>query len=253
MSKVFYYDTEKDKELFKKLFLDLIVIEGSDGSGKATQANKLMWYIDKGTNIYPYLLDFPDYGSDTGKLITAMLHGKFGEDAAELNPYFTSPMYGLDRYQYFQKVANGSPYKPAVGICNRYTMSNLIHQGARLSNEDLISYWSWLYDFEFNHLGLPKPTITIYLEVPYEVSYENVVKRAEENHITLDINEKKSYLKMVSDHLQRLKTLVDWKFINCYDEEKGEMRSIDAIHRDVKKAIYEAHSTISHLFFQYDE
>ena len=57
---------------------------------------------------------------------------------------------------------------------------------------------------------------------------------------------------MVSDHLQRLKSLVDWKFINCYDEEKGEMRSIDAIHRDVKKAIYEAHSTISHLFFQYN-
>ena len=240
------------KSAMHNLFTDLIVIEGSDGSGKKTQSELLRDYISNETTANVKLLDFPDYESDTGHLIGAMLSGKFCDDAADLNPYFTSPMYSLDRYQYFNKLVREDPYqKTAIGICNRYTDSNLIHQGCRLQGRELVDYWNWLYEFEYNYLGIPRPSIVLYLDLPFEVSYQNVVDRAKENGITTDINEQESYMKMVYDHVHRIHTIAGWHMIDCFDHHSNKMRTREEIHEEIKCKLYHAAGKIklSNLFF----
>lgn len=213
----------------------LIVIEGSDGSGKTTQANLLKERFDKimGQD-YSTILDFPDYKSKTGELITHMLTGGYGNDTKNLNPYFTSPMYSLDRFQYLQRINSGYDHIN-VGICNRYTDSNLIHQGARIDNlNELIQYWNWLYDFEFNKLKLRKPDITIFLYVPAHVSLANIEHRAsQDKDRIIDINETKEYLYLVERHIHRIKSLTNWHMINCFDMDRGEMRSAQDIHDEI--------------------
>ena len=81
----------------------LIVIEGSDGSGKTVQSALLHSYLqDNGVN--SKILNFPDYESDTGKLVKSMLSGTFGKDPVTLNPYFTSSMYSIDRKQLWERI-----------------------------------------------------------------------------------------------------------------------------------------------------
>lgn len=214
---------------FDAIFSDLIVIEGGDGAGKGTQANYLLnRLLDKGINAK--LLDFPDYKSETGQLVQSMLNGHYGNNAKDLNPYFTSPMYSLDRYQYLQRLYEDNVGKPPmVGICNRYTMSNLIHQGARIEDPDeFIKYWNWLYDYEFIKLGLPKPTAVIYLDIPYRIARENVLRRSKEEGRIIDINESIEYMEMVSANVSRIIGITDWISIQCY-KDCGVMRSIDDI------------------------
>ena len=243
---------ELERAAMQRLFKDLIVIEGSDGSGKKTQSEMLKKYLDDNTTAIATLLDFPDYDSDTGHLVGAMLSGKFGDDAAELNSYFTSPMYSLDRYQYFLKLIRDNPYeRKSIGICNRYTDSNLIHQGCRLNGTELMEYWSWLYDFEYNKLGIPKPSIVLYLDLPFEISYQNVVDRAKENGIETDINEQESYMKMVYDHVHRIHTFAGWRMINCFDGYRNRMRTREEIHEEIKMKLYHAAGkvTLNNLFW----
>ena len=245
-----YLNLSDEKEAMNSLFTNIIVIEGSDGSGKKTQSEMLLDYICHSSNVSAHLLDFPDYKSDTGKLVTSMLSGTFGKDAKELNPYFTSPMYSLDRYQYFKQFMDHKKTINPIrfGICNRYTQSNLIHQGARLSASDLVEYWNWLYDFEYGKLHLPRPKVVIYLDVPYQISRENILKRAEETGNSIDINESVEYLHMVSENVQRLRKIVDWAFISCVDES-GAMRSREDIHNDIKVILYNSRVEGRALFF----
>lgn len=221
-----------------KFVQDLIVIEGSDGSGKKTQSEILRQYIDTHTHYKAKLWDFPDYQSETGRLISDMLHGKFGTDAKELNAYFTSPMYSLDRYRYIHKENPEDYDDDTIVVCNRYTMSNVIHQGARLSDEEIREYIMWLYDYEFDKLMIPMPSITVFLYVPYEVSYSNMMKRYEGKLDKLDINEQKEYLKLVDDNVKRLRKLMDeWYFIDCIDGSTGNMFDMNTIAAIIREQI----------------
>ena len=211
-----------------------IVIEGSDGSGKTTQAKALLDAFNKENGPkFATLLDFPDYQSSTGKLISSMLSGEFGTDAKDLNSYFTSPMYSIDRYRYYREYTKKGEYY-SVAISNRYTMSNLIHQGARIKDRDkLIEYWHWLYDFEFNKLGLPKPDDVIFLYIPWEVSLENIQKRNAMEGKPIDINEAADYLQLVDDNIHRIIEITGWKLIHCYDGWNGKMDPQDDITNNI--------------------
>lgn len=218
---------------------DLIVIEGSDGSGKKTQSGILLDYIRDNTEYNGISWDFPDYESDTGKLISAMLHGRFGNSAKDLNAYFTSPMYALDRYRYLYDESPDTYKDDTIVVCNRYTMSNLIHQGARLSDDDLKEYLLWLYDYEFTKLKIPLPSLTVFLYVPYEISYENMMRRYEGKTDKLDINEQKEYLQLVDANISRLRSMcVEWSFIECIDYSTGNMYDMDTIATKIREAIY---------------
>ena len=212
---------------------NLVVIEGSDGSGKTTQANMLMDKLKSYNKNAARIIDFPDYESDTGKVISNMLNGDYGANPATLNPYFTSPMYSLDRYRYMKCGLNDDKFTH-ITIANRYTMSNLIHQGARIKDtKEFIEYWNWLYDFEFGKLNLYKPDSVIFLYVPFEVCYENVRKRAEEEGKKIDINESYEYLKLVDENINILRDISGWHFISCYDGWNGVMDSRETIHKEI--------------------
>lgn len=229
----------------------LIVIEGTDGSGKKTHSTDLRNWMMKnnqanaeaqnpGTTVSEHdvlLLDFPDYGSPTGDLVKTMLSGTYGDDSSKLNSYFTSPMYAIDRYAYMTKMAREHGSHLPIGICNRYSISNLMHQGARLSPEELIQYWSWSEDYEYNRLGLQKPDLILYLDMPVAISHDMVVKRAQKQGIPLDINEKYEYMKLVDDNIRRISSLIGWKTINCYDAQGGYVRSIHDIQEMVRSEV----------------
>lgn len=236
-------------------FIDnLIVVEGSDGSGKTVQTTLLADAINnemgKG---FAKILNFPDYDSKTGQLIQHMLSGGYGSDAKELNPYFTSPMYSLDRYQYLQKLKKEYGHIH-VGICNRYTMSNLIHQGARISdNDEFISYWNWLYDFEFNKLGLPKPNNIVYLWLPAEVSLMNIRKRNKETNRIIDINETEEYLSLVEKNVNRIHRCTDWGIIHCLGpDEETRMLSPISIHNKIIQYLKNVNINMKSYLFNYN-
>ena len=215
----------------------LIVIEGSDGCGKQTQSQMLVDALNQsmGSN-FAQLIDFPDYESKTGQLVTAMLSGEFGKDAKSLNPYFTSPMYSLDRFRKMREIEESEDFRwdTHVYVCNRYTISNLIHQGARICDcDELITYWQWLYDFEFNKLELPKPTKTFYLYLPPSIIMDNIKKRHEETGKMVDINETQDYIEMVDENYRSIKGMVDWVKIACsnYSNMEDTMIPKEDIHR----------------------
>lgn len=216
----------------------LIVIEGSDGSGKMVQTALLQSYLSDTVGVKSKILSFPDYQSDTGKLIKSMLSGTFGKDAESLNPYFTSAMYSIDRKQKWEEVKKEKDFDETdIFICNRYMQSNLIHQGARIIDpKELDSFYWWLKDFEYDRLELPKPDLIVYLYLPYEICLRNIERRSKEEGRMIDINESESYMKKVQLNLDRMireEMISDWEFINCANEDNSGMRSIMDIKSDV--------------------
>lgn len=212
------------------MFKRFIVIEGSDGAGKSTQASLLVKLLqEKGYTAK--LLEFPNYNSPTGVLIKKMLHGAYGDDASSINPYFTSPMYSMDRYAYFESLHRTDNTEYDFGICCRYTLSNMIHQGAKIStNEEKSKYWAWLHNYEYDILGIPEPGLTVYLHIPFEVCRANIEKRNIEEGKAIDIHENIAYLEMVENHVKDLMAYgptyaapIDLKKIDCYNSDKEEM------------------------------
>lgn len=256
------------ERLMKDMFKRFIVIDGPDGSGKTTQL-EIIWktITENKENKYFLINDskvnkdlcvkmsFPEYDKPTGDLVLKMLHGEFGKDASRLNTYFTSPMYSIDRYQAMQRVFNEMDSKLALcqnkyELClsSRYTISNLVHQGARLHNiTEFMEYMSWLYDFEYLKLGLPVPDLNIYLVAPPKVSLNAILTRQEETGEKQDINETSDYLEEVYEHvnaLRRFNAIPCTKYIDVTDSN-GNMKPIDAVTKDIMKVIDE-------FWFNYD-
>lgn len=161
---------KKDKEIFKKG--KLIVIEGTDGSGKATQVEILRkYYIDQSKDVF--VVDFPQYDKPSSFFVQKYLRGEYGA-ADEVGTYRGSIFYALDRYdasfEVKQKLAEGW-----VVIANRYVSANMGHQAGKI--EDLKirdEYLDWLDNLEFNIFNIPRPDITLFLYVPPEIGQKLV-------------------------------------------------------------------------------
>lgn len=146
-----------------------IVIDGTDGSGKATQTKLLMAAL-KERNIPVQSLSFPRYGKKSAALVEEYLAGAFGS-VQETRPYPCSIFYAVDRYAAQSEIrawlATGT-----VVIADRYVSANMGHQGAKLTNPvERDHFFAWNEDLEYRLLGLERPDITIVLHVPAEVSY----------------------------------------------------------------------------------
>ena len=144
----------------------LIVIEGSDGSGKTTQLQLLKKYIDE-KKIKTQTVDFPQYyDSFYGKFIARYLRGEFG-DLATVNPYLISFPYALDRLTAAKKIYSWLKSGKIV-LLNRYTPSNLAHQSSRLEKKEREEYLKWSLEFEYKENKLPPEDLVIFLYVPYK-------------------------------------------------------------------------------------
>ena len=166
----------------------LIVIEGLDGSGKSTQLDLLLERL-KGLNIDCRSVSFPDYESDSSALVKMYLAGKFGKKPDDVNPFAASVFYTVDRYASYKQ--NWGEYYDAGGvvIAGRYTTSNAVHQTSKLNDSEWESFLNWLYDFEYNKVGIPKPDKVIFLDMPVEVSQKLLSGRYKGDESKKDIHE----------------------------------------------------------------
>ncbi|MBE6138378.1 MAG: thymidylate kinase [Firmicutes bacterium] len=152
----------------------LIVIEGTDCSGKETQTNLLLQHLND-ENIRVEKFSFPNYQSPTGKIVGGPYLGKdyicegwFSEGATKVDPKVASLYYAADRKYNIHKITwlleNGVNV-----ILDRYVYSNMAHQGGKISDlEKREEMYNWLEHLEFNLLELPKADIKIFLHMPYD-------------------------------------------------------------------------------------
>lgn len=210
----------------------LIVIEGLDGSGKATQA-KLLTEKLISEGIIVKQVSFPDYDSNSSALVKMYLNGEFGTHADDVNAYAASSFYAVDRYASFKKDWQ-KDYETGVIIADRYTTSNAIHQCAKLPKEQWDEYLEWLFDYEYRMLGIPKPDIVIYLRVDPAVSQKLMTGRYQGHEEKKDIHEKDvEYLKRCQEAAAYCTEKLGWQIVECC--ENDEMRSIDSIASDIQK------------------
>lgn len=188
----------------------LITIDGLDGSGKHTQAQLLTKHLqDRG--IAARLVCFPMYDSPSSTLVRMYLDGAFGADPNRVNGYAASSFYAIDRYATFLLDWKESYDRGDVIIADRYTTANAIHQLSKLAGEERAAFLKWLSDFEYERLGLPKPDITLFLEVPVERSLALIESRGN----ATDIHENRTHLKLAFDAAQYVCREWGWDRILC--------------------------------------
>ena len=213
----------------------LIVIEGTDGSGKSTQFKKLTQRLaDEGRQFKT--LVFPQYSEPSSALIRMYLGGEFGSHPSDVNAYAASAFYAVDRYASFKKDW-GNWYKDGgLIVSDRYTTSNAVHQTSKEPPEKRAEYLKWLYEFEYDKLGMPRPDLTIYLDVPTAFTEQMMRHREAETNTHADIHEQDmQYLATCRETGRTAAKYYGWSVISCVRD--GEMRSIEDIHEEIYRLV----------------
>lgn len=219
----------------KRQWGKLIVFDGTDGSGKATQAKLLAKYLGNQGEQAKYI-SFPRYyESFHGSMVGKYLNGDFG-NLKEVNPYLASYAYAIDRLTAKPQMEDwleGGCYV----ISNRYTSSNMGFQAARLPEEERENYWQWLIEMEYKVHKLPKEDIVIFLYVPVEIGQQLVDKKGERGYVKgkkRDLHEENlAFLKEAAQvYLKLCDRYEHWKKIDCVDK-KGNLLPKKKIHKKV--------------------
>ena len=209
----------------------LIVIEGTDGSGKSTQFKKLTERLQAEGLIFKTLV-FPQYSEPSSALIRMYLGGEFGTKPSDVNAYAASAFYAVDRYASFKKDWGNWYDQGGVIISDRYTTSNAVHQASKETPENRPEFLRWLYEFEYEKLGMPRPDLTIYLDVPTDFTEKMMRSREASTNTKADIHEKDmSYLATCREMGRTASQYYGWKVIPCVRDD--EMRSIEDIHQEL--------------------
>lgn len=215
----------------------LIVLEGTDGSGKATQCAALYEALQR-EGIDCRKIEFPRYQEESSALIRMYLGGKFGDKPTDVNAFAASTFYAVDRYASYKQDWGAYYEQGGVVLADRYTTSNAVHQGSKLSPEERQAYCAWLFDFEYRLMGLPEPDLVIYLDVPVERTAENMHRREQETNTNADIHEKDTdYLRRCRIAAGEAAESFGWRRIPC--TEDGIMRPVVDIHQEVLQAVKE--------------
>ena len=209
----------------------LIVIEGTDGSGKSTQFRLLTEAVE-GLGYEFRKLVFPQYSEDSSALIRMYLGGQFGNSPADVNAYAASAFYAVDRYASYKKVWGEWYEQGGLVLSDRYTTSNAVHQASKEPEERRKEFLGWLYEFEYDRLGLPRPDLTIYLDVPTEYTEKLMRTREAATGTSADIHEQDlTYLATCRRMGKTAAEYYGWTVIDCVRD--GAMRSIEDIHQEI--------------------
>jgi dTMP kinase len=209
----------------------LIVIEGTDGSGKSTQFRLLTDAVE-GLGYEFRKLVFPQYSEDSSALIRMYLGGQFGNSPADVNAYAASAFYAVDRYASYKKVWGEWYEQGGLVLSDRYTTSNAVHQASKEPEERRKEFLGWLYEFEYDRLGLPRPDLTIYLDVPTEYTEKLMRTREAATGTSADIHEQDlTYLATCRRMGKTAAEYYGWTVIDCVRD--GAMRSIEDIHQEI--------------------
>lgn len=224
----------------------LIVIEGTDFSGKTTQHNKVVGRM-KAEGYDIGVASFPVYEDEGSVFVRRYLEGVYGEEVESVSAKQASYFYGLDRYDSYKRSEWGRKYKEGgLLIFARYTTSNMVHQASKIeSKEGRLKYIEWLKQFEYKDLGLPEPDKVIFLDMPPEVRVKLKEKRDKEqgglasSGTEKDIHEKdKEYLDRSYRVAKEVAKEEGWVVISCVDED-GVLKTIEAIHKEIYREVRE--------------
>ena len=209
----------------------LIVIEGTDGSGKSTQFKALVERLEgEGTEFKT--LVFPRYSEPSSALIRMYLGGEFGTNPSDVNAYAASAFYAVDRYASYKQDWGQWYDNGGVIVSDRYTTSNSVHQTTKEPKENQQEFLRWLYEFEYDKLGLPCPDLIIYLDVPTAFTEKLMRQREASTNTTADIHEKDmEYLATCRETGRAAAKFYNWTIIDCVKD--GQMRSIEDIHEEI--------------------
>lgn len=215
----------------------LIVFEGTDGSGKATQTALLCEELDK--RGIPYRrLEFPRYKEESSALIRLYLGGAFGGHAGDVNAYAASTFYSVDRYASYRQDWGAFYESGGLVIADRYTTSNAVHQTPKLPPQERKTFLDWLFDFEYRLLGLPKPSRVLYLDLPTEMSEAMMRRREQQTNTHADIHEQdEAYLRSCRESARLIVSHCGWDCIDC--SRDGQIRTAEDIHREVMQRVEE--------------
>ncbi len=213
----------------------LIVIEGTDGSGKSTQFRLLTERLQQ-ENIPFQKLVFPQYAEESSALIRMYLGGEFGANPSDVNAYAASAFYAVDRYASYKKVWGQWYENGGLVVSDRYTTSNAVHQASKEPPEKQGEFLKWLYEFEYDRLGLPRPDLTVYLDVPTDFTEKLMRSREAATNTHADIHEKDlAYLATCRRMGKAAADYYGWTVISCVKD--GQMRSIEDIHEELYRRI----------------
>ena len=206
----------------------LFVIEGADASGKHTQAQLLVENLKKqGLDVVS--ISFPRYETFFGKLVTKYLKGEFGS-LKEVKPELAALLYSLDRYDALSWLEEQLAQEKTV-VCDRYFASNIAHQGAKFEGKEQQEFLKWV---EVVESRLPKPTLTIFLDLPVSVSSKLMHSRSREKDIhELDLD----YLEATRQVYLLLSEKDNWFRVKCQDGEG--IKSRDEISKIILQKISE--------------
>lgn len=211
--------------------MSLIVLEGLDGSGKGTQTALLAQALVK--RGYPLRqVTFPDYDSPSSALVRMYLDGDFGSDPGDVNAYAASAFYAVDRFASFRRDWKADYDRGSVILCDRYVTSNMVYQMGKAPREEWDQYLAWTEDFEYGKLGLPKPDLVLFLDMPVEVSQKLLLQRYHGDSGKKDIHESHlEFLRSCGECARYAGEQLHWKVIPCAKE--GEPLPVEEIHQAV--------------------
>lgn len=213
----------------------LIVIEGIDGTGKQTQSERLCRVL-KVQGLPVLRVSYPRYDKDSSAMARHYLAGDFGTDPDAVSPYAASTFFAADRYASYHEEVGPFLERGGIVIADRYTTSNMVHQAGKIADpEERDRFLRWLEDYEFHLLGLPRPDLVFFLDMPEAVSEALMADRA--NKMTggaeKDIHEQdRDYLKRSAEGARALAKDRHWRTVHCVDRA-GQLRSIDDIGDEI--------------------
>lgn len=225
----------------------LIVIEGTDCSGKETQTKALVKFMESiGHKVKRY--SFPMYDTPTGKIVGGPYLGKsyicegwFPETAPQVDPKVSSLYYAADRayniHLIEEELNNGINV-----ILDRYIFSNMAHQGGKISDsKKRCEMYEWISKLEFDLLNLPMPDIALFIHMPYEGAM--ILKEGREE--AADQNEaNEEHLRNAENAFIEVAEKYDFKFIECIKQDKTEItrdsiKKIEEITDEISKYVFE--------------
>lgn len=213
-----------------------IVIEGTDGSGKKTQAKILCEKLNE-AGINCIVQSFPNYDSPACTPVKMYLNGEFG-DIGCLDAYQANSLYAVDRLCTMMGLKDHIENGGSI-VFDRYVESTMLHQAALIENqEERDKFLDYVNDFEFGKLKLPKPDLVIFLDVPVEVS-----KKLADSREEYKSGNKKDILEQDISHLTKaynsgkyVANKYGWTQISCLNES-GNLKSIEEISNDIFEVV----------------
>ncbi|MDA0207908.1 MAG: deoxynucleoside kinase [bacterium] len=210
-----------------------IVIDGTDGSGKATQTNLLVTRL-KTEGYTTEIISFPQYKAKSAGMVENYLEGKYGH-ANDVSAKQASVLYAIDRFDASMQIRAWLAAGKCV-VADRYVGSNLAHQGSKMTPEERDAFYVWNDHFEHEIMGIPRPDVNFVLHVPFAFSWKMKQEAGKKGDLKDDIHESdKDHLKAAFETYGELTARFEtFQRIECVED--NQLLSRNQIHARIWNA-----------------